>query len=97
MRNRNIAFAAVGHGSVRDAAVSIIRDAARYVADHAEDLVARADSDEVTTSDGIDVTIHVKTVDEAPTIEIRREMFVLRQIGGEQSSTIPSRAADMTE
>lgn len=55
-------------------AVEIVSDAGAYIATHAEDFVARAGSDEVTLADGLDITVHVRTVDELPTITVTREV-----------------------
>ena len=63
-------------------AVEIVSDAGAYIATHAEDFVARAGSDEVTLADGLGITVHVRTVDELPTITIRREVFILDDAGG---------------
>lgn len=66
---------------VRGKAVDIIRDSGRYIAEHAEDFVSRAGSDEIMIADGLDLIIHVKTVNDAPTIEVRRDMFVIADRG----------------
>jgi len=63
-------------------AVEIVSDAGVYIATHAEDFVARAGSDEVTLADGFDLTVHVRTVDELPTITITREMALLPHADG---------------
>lgn len=55
-------------------AVGIVSDAGAYIATHADDFVARAGSDEVTLADGLDITVHVRTVDEPPTITVTREV-----------------------
>lgn len=63
-------------------AVEIVSDAGAYIATHAEDFVARAGSDEVTLADGFDITVHVRTVNELPTITVRREFLILDDAGG---------------
>ena len=63
-------------------AVEIVSDAGAYIATHAEDFVARAGSDEVTLADGFDITVHVRTVNELPTITVRRELLILDDAGG---------------
>ena len=70
--------------SVYDKKVETIREAARYVERHATDFVGCYGSDEVTVTDGIDITIHVRVVDAATTITVMREMFVL-DCGGDAS------------
>lgn len=60
----------------REMAVEIVSDAGAYIATHAEDFVARAGSDEVTLADGLDITVHVRTVDELPTITVTREVVL---------------------
>jgi hypothetical protein len=57
-------------------AVEIVSDAGTYIATHAEDFVARAGSDEAVLADGFDLTVHVRTVGELPTITVRREVFL---------------------
>ena len=57
-------------------AVEIVSDAGAYIATHAEDFVARAGSDEVTLADGFDLTLHVRTIDELPTITVTREVVL---------------------
>ena len=61
----------------RDAAVRTLRLAGEYIASHAEDFVARAGSDEMVLEDGFDLTVHVRTVDELPTITVRREVALM--------------------
>ncbi|WP_278591838.1 hypothetical protein [Olsenella uli] len=56
--------------------VDLVVTAGEYVTRHAEDLVARPCSDEVTCADGLDITIRVRTVREPPTVEVRREAIV---------------------
>lgn len=63
-------------------AVEIASDAGAYIATHAGDFVARAGSDEVTLADGFDITVHVRTVNELPTITVRREFLILDDAGG---------------
>lgn len=63
-------------------AVEIVSDAGAYIATHAEDFVARAGSDEVTLVDGFDLTVHVRTVDELPTITVTREVALLPHADG---------------
>lgn len=65
----------------RSMAVGLLREAGAYVSEHAEDFLPRAGSDEVTMSDGLDVTIHVRFVDELPTITVRREAILLPEEG----------------
>ncbi|MDD6565967.1 MAG: hypothetical protein PUF11_04160 [Parafannyhessea umbonata] len=57
-------------------AVEIVSDAGAYIATHAEDFVARAGLDEVTLADGLDITVHVRTVGELPTITVTREVVL---------------------
>lgn len=68
--------------SIYDEKVRVIRAAGRYVERHATDFVGCYGSDEVMVADGLDITIHVRVVDDAPTITVRREMFVLTDEGG---------------
>ena len=54
--------------------VDLVVTAGEYVTRHAEDLVARpCPDDETTVAGGLDITIHVRTVREPPTVEVRRE------------------------
>jgi len=57
-------------------AVEIVSDAGTYIATHAEDFVARAGSDEAVLADGLDITVHVRTVGELPTITVTREVVL---------------------
>lgn len=66
----------------RRKAVEVLSDAGVYIATHAEDFVARAGSGESVLADGLDVTVHVRTVDELPTITVRREVFIPKDSGG---------------
>jgi hypothetical protein len=60
----------------RVAAVLNLRLAGKYIYSHAEDFVSRAGSDEMVLEDGFDLTVHVRIVDELPTITVRREVVL---------------------
>ena len=66
----------------REMAVEIVSDAGAYIATHAEDFVARAGSDEAVLADGFDLTVHVRTVDELPTITVTREVILPTRADG---------------
>lgn len=66
----------------REMAVEIVANAGTYIATHAEDFVARAGSDEVTLADGFDLTVHVRFVDELPTITVTREVILPSRADG---------------
>lgn len=63
-------------------AVEMVANAGAYIATHAEDFVARAGSDEVVLADGFDLTVHVRTVDELPTITVTREVILPSRADG---------------
>lgn len=60
----------------REMAVEIVANAGAYIATHAEDFVARDDSDEVVLADGFDLTVHVRSVNKLPTITVTREVIL---------------------
>ena len=66
----------------REMAVEIVSDAGTYIATHAEDFVARADSDEAVLADGFDLTVHIRTVGELPTITVTREVILPTRADG---------------
>lgn len=72
----------IGEKACRRMFVGQLKAMGEYVIDHAEDFVARADSDETMLADGLDVTLHIRCVDQVPTIEVRREVFVPKAFGG---------------
>ena len=71
-----MAYTQRGTDRDRAAAVLILRLAGKYISSHAEDFVSRAGSDEMVLADGFDLTVHVRTVDELPTITARREVIL---------------------
>ncbi|MCI6547576.1 MAG: hypothetical protein MR415_02890 [Coriobacteriaceae bacterium] len=66
----------------REMAVETVADAGAYIATHAEDFVARAGSDEAVLADGFDLTVHVRTVGELPTITVTREVILPSRADG---------------
>lgn len=65
-----------GARHARETLVETIADAGAYIAAHAEDFVARAESDEFVIEDGFDLVVHVRSVREVSTITVRREVFL---------------------
>ncbi|MDY4534538.1 MAG: hypothetical protein SPD98_04740 [Tractidigestivibacter sp.] len=60
----------------REMAVETVADAGAYIMAHAEDFVARAESDELVLEDGFELVVHVRTVRELPTITVMREVML---------------------